>query len=115
VAVPLYFDHDSEDVAVISALRLAGLDVLTSSDVGNERAPDDQQLKYASENGRLIYTANTRDYARLHRDLLARGGSHAGIAARVRQATPIGAQIAGLLHICTQLPEEQVRNQMFYI
>ena len=113
--IPVYLDHASEDAAVVVALRSAGLDVLTSSEAGNQRAPDDEQLQYAIDHGRLIYTGNTRDYAKLHRDVLANGRAHAGIAARVRQTTPVGAQIAGLLHICRDLPAEQVGSQIFYI
>jgi hypothetical protein len=113
--VPLYFDHDSGANALVRALRERGVDVLTSVEAGNERLPDPEQLALADDAGRLLYTANTADYARLHAQWLQGGRSHAGIAVRTWQQTAVGSQLDGLLSICVANEPEDVRNRIFYI
>lgn len=41
--------------------------------------PDDEQLAYATAQGRVIFTFNTRDYAVLHTEYLSKQQTHAGI------------------------------------
>lgn len=60
-AVRLYMDQDSLDFDVISGLRMAGIDVLSSEEAGMKRATDEEQLNFATSGGRVIYTANQRD------------------------------------------------------
>lgn len=100
----LYMDKDSVSDAVVTALRRQGIDVVTTSDAGNDRLPDTDQLEFATANGRAIYTANVRDFAPLHARWIESGKSHAGIIVRYHQRTPIGQQLRGLMRICEQFP-----------
>jgi phytoene/squalene synthetase len=108
-------DQDSGDQAVVSGLRRLGVDVLTSTEAGHSRLPDDEQLQFATEQGRLLYTANVEDLARLHAEWLRTGRSHAGIAARVLQQLPVGTQIAELARICSEHDVTETRDRFFYI
>ena len=58
-------------------LRSLGHDVRTALEDGkaNQRIPDEEVLRRASELGRVLLTINRRDFKRLH----ARVASHTGI------------------------------------
>src|SRR5436190_21468123 len=74
----LYFDrHIMTRLAV--DLRGHGYDVRTTEEAGMDTAPDEDQLAFATAEGRAILTYNIRDFAPLHAQWLAAGRSHAGI------------------------------------
>ncbi len=108
-------DHDSDDPRVITGLRVAGIDVLSSLEVHHERLSDDEQLEFAASVGRVIYTANRGDFARLHRDWMRAGRAHAGIIARARQVLPIGDQVRGLTGICGEVEPDEAANRFVYL
>lgn len=111
----VYMDMDSLDSNVVEALRAAGIDVLTTPEAGNERASDEDQLAFATAEGRVIYTANRADYSRLHAALMRAGGRHVGIIVRARQQTSIGKQIRGLGRICQAYEAEGLANLLVYL
>ncbi|MEX0783054.1 MAG: DUF5615 family PIN-like protein [Dehalococcoidia bacterium] len=92
----IYTDNDSGDDVVVHWLRAHGYDVTTSVEAGRTRAPDSEQLRYATAHGWVIYTPNVADYARLHSEWMLSGESHAGILARVYQQLDVGEQIRRL-------------------
>nr|WP_238718595.1 DUF5615 family PIN-like protein [Petrachloros mirabilis] len=75
----LYIDEDSIDEDFVQALRSRNVDVLTVADVGMLRRSDEEQLDWARQNGRVIFSFNTRDFYQLHIALIEQGLSHAGI------------------------------------
>jgi hypothetical protein len=60
-------------------LRSQGYDVLRTEEAGKDTATDLEQLTFASEQRRSIFTFNIRDFALLHLEWQAAGQSHAGI------------------------------------
>ena len=62
------------DPRVAAGLRLHGIDVTTTAEAGLLRASDDEQLVYATAQGRVIVTQDT-DLLRL----AAAGQEHPGI------------------------------------
>lgn len=50
---------------------------------------DEDQLQFASDHDRILFTANTRDFRRIASAWLAAGKLHPGIIALSKQATPI--------------------------
>ncbi len=74
----LYLDHDV-DVAFATRLRRLGHDVLTTREVGRTEALDEQQLAFATHEGRVFLTHNRRDFRRLHRQWTEEGRRHSGI------------------------------------
>jgi uncharacterized protein with PIN domain len=63
--IRLYLDEDV-DVALASALRQRGIDVLTTQEAGKRQQTDEAQLEYAVQAGRVFFTHNRGDFARLH-------------------------------------------------
>ena len=74
--VRLYIDEDAGETAVVRGLRARGLDVLTTIEAQRCGATDRDQLAFAVQQGRSIYTFNVGDFARLHREYLLRGIDH---------------------------------------
>jgi hypothetical protein len=76
--VRLYLDrHIMKRLA--TDLRGRGFDVLTTEEAKLDTASDAEQLTFASDQGRAIFTFNIRDFAPLHEQWLATGRTHAGI------------------------------------
>ena len=77
--VRLYVDEDASESAVVAGLRARGVDLVTTVEANRCGASDAEQLEFATELGRVIYTFNAGDFARLHREYLQAGRPHAGI------------------------------------
>ena len=95
--------------AVTKGLRLRGVDVLTAQEAGMLEADDKDHLALATEEGRVIFTQDA-DFLRLH----AEGVRHAGIV-YVRQQTPIGYIIRGLMLIYQVLEPEDMQNHVEFL
>ena len=54
------------DSDLVRALRLRGVDVLTTHDSGYIGEPDDFQLGVAIAEGRALYSFNVADFMSLH-------------------------------------------------
>lgn len=72
-----FYSNENFALDMVKSLRLLGHDVLTSYDVGqaNQGIPDDQVLKYATQNNLVVITFNRDDFIELHRA----GIQHSGI------------------------------------
>ena len=77
--IRFYLDEDSIEKSLITAFRNAGLNIVTVADVGRQSYPDEDQLIWAAEQDRVIYSYNRRDFCRLHSEFLAVERYHAGI------------------------------------
>ena len=73
----LHLDEDADAHALLSALRQRGLDVSSSRELALLQCSDEEQLAWASEQGRTIYTYNASDFCRLHSEFLEHGRHHA--------------------------------------
>ncbi len=79
---------------VVEYLRNFGHDGLTFLDAGNanQRIPDDEVLKFAIDQNRILLTLNRRDFIRLHRD----NPIHAGLI--ICTENPDFKELANLIH-----------------
>jgi hypothetical protein len=102
--IRLYLDEDSMDNGLVRALRSAAFDVVTTSEAAMRHQSDDSQFEFARARGMVIYTANARDYVRLHGEAFAAGLNHAGIIVCTRQSLPIGDQFRGIQAFAAQYP-----------
>ena len=76
--VRLYLDrHIMTRLAV--DLRGRGYDVMRTEEAGQDTATDEEQLAFATNEGRSILTFNIRDFAPLHDQWQAAERPHAGI------------------------------------
>jgi len=74
-------------------LRGRGFDVLRTEEAGNDTAPDEEQLVFATGENRALFTFNIRDFAPLHEHWQAAGRLHAGIVV----SQQLGGRQYGLL------------------
>jgi Domain of unknown function (DUF5615) len=89
----LYLDEDSFEKSLVTAFRNAGLDVVTVADVSRQSFSDEEQVIWATEQRRVIYSYNRRDFCRLHSEFLAAERRHAGIVVLQQQRYSVGQQL----------------------
>jgi len=110
--IKLYLD-ENVPVAVSTALRLRGYDVLTVKDVGGKGLSDFEQLKYASSQNRVIFTFNVADFYRIHSEFMREGLNHAGII--LSRQLPIGIIVKALLKLLSDMKHEKFRNNIVWL
>ena len=64
-AIKLHLDEDADSHALLNALRHRGLDVTSSREGGLLRCLDEEQLTWANEQRRVIYSYNASDFCQL--------------------------------------------------
>lgn len=113
--IRFYLDEDSVEKSLISAFRNAGLDVVTVTDVNRQSYSDEDQLIWATEQERVIYSYNRRDFCRLHSEFLGVERNHAGIVLLQQQRYSVGQQLQGLLKLVATLSAEEMVNQIVFL
>ena len=113
--VRLYVDEDAGENAVVQGLRARGFDVLTTIEAHQCGATDKDQLAFAVQKGRTIYTFNVGDFARLHREYLLQGINHTGIIVLPDQRCSIGEKIRRLARFVSSATAEEMINRMEYL
>jgi hypothetical protein len=106
----LYLDEDSMSTALTSGLRRLTFDVLTTEEALTRRQPDGEQLTYATEQARAIFTQNVGDYSGLHRMVMQAGGSHAGIILLTDKYGPVGLQLRCSGQLARTRSQESLRD-----
>ncbi len=93
-----------EDISqrVAEGLRARGIDAVSVQEIGRggQGVPDEEQLAYATEQGRVLVTYNRDDFRRLEVKWREEGQQHAGILwclERVTLRRAIGDLIRALL------------------
>lgn len=97
-------------VAVSQGLRRHGVDILTTQEAGRCGSSDEEQLAFATEQGRVLVTFDT-DFLALHQAHV----SHEGIAWCPEQKHSVGQLIQGLLLAHGVLAREAMHNHVEYI
>jgi hypothetical protein len=103
------------DIDLMRALRARGVDVTSALEERMIGIPDEQHLQYATQQGRILYSFNARDYLVLHDRFLATGLSHAGIILGVQTRFSIGEQMRRLLAIIDAKSAEEMRDQVEFL
>lgn len=111
----LYVDEDAAEQAVVSALRKHGIDVLTVLEAGLQSGSDEDQLRFASSAGRVLYSLNVDDIARLHAEFLARGDGHAGIILIPRQRYSVGEKIRRITRLLATTDADALNNTIHFV
>jgi len=111
----LYFDADSMQRALISGVRARGIDAVRAVDVELEDAPDEQQLEFATAEGRVLFSDNTADFQRIHTEFLSAGKSHAGIILAPQQRYGLGDQIRFLLKLANARTAAEMQNRLEFL
>nr|WP_281357368.1 DUF5615 family PIN-like protein [Brasilonema bromeliae] len=108
-------DEDTMKGALIQALRNADLDVVTVTDADRLGYPDEEQLIWAVEQGRVIYSFNIRDFCKLHADFVVEQRNHAGIVLAPQQQYSVGQQLRGLLKLAADKSAKEMVNQLVFL
>ena len=113
--IRLYIDEDASRKSFVEALRQRTFDVLSTPEAKNRGLSDLEQLVWARENNRAIYTFNVGDYCRLHKIYLEAEKEHSGIIVVPRQRYSVGEQVKGLNKIRASLDLKQIKNQLLFL
>lgn len=111
----LYLDEDTAGGNLVQALRATEADFVTVYQAGQSGHSDEQQLTYATQEGRVIYTFNRRDFMALHIDWLMSGQSHRGIIIGQQQRFSVGEQARRLLRIVDELSTEEMKDRVEFL
>jgi hypothetical protein len=75
------------------------LDVTSTGEQALIRCTDEEQLEWATREGRAIYSYNASDFCRLHSTRLQQDRHHAGIIIGDQQTISIGEEMGRLLKL----------------
>lgn len=101
--------------AVVRALRFHDIDVLTTREAGMANRPDADQLAFASDTKRVLYTANARDFVVLSAIYRKDGHQHSGIVLRVPQNMSATAQVRALSRLAEGSATGDFDNAVVYL
>ena len=113
--VHLYMDEDSMDAHLVRALRARHVDVVTSEEAGMRERTDEEQLAYATAQGRVIYSFNVGHFSQLHADYLSKRQRHTGIVLAPQQRYSVGEQMRRLLRLIGMRSAEDMKNQVEFL
>jgi len=110
-----YVDEDAMDSDLVDALRLRGVDILTVVEAVMRGRDDPDQLAFAAQQGRMLYSFNARDFVQWHALYLNADQSHAGIVLAPQQQWSVGEQMRRLLRIMAALSAEEMNNRLEWL
>jgi Domain of unknown function (DUF5615) len=113
--IRLYLDEDTINASLVKALQNADLDVVTVADAQRLGLSDEEQLLWAMNQGRVLYSYNIGDFCQLHSTFIVEERSHAGIILAPQRQYSIGQQQRGLLKLAASLSAEEMANQLFFL
>jgi predicted nuclease of predicted toxin-antitoxin system len=110
--IRLYLD---EDISVVlrQLLTSRGYDAQTTGEAGRLGTSDADQLAFATEHGRAVFTHNHGDFENLATAYIATSRHHAGIIIASRRKP--NEMAARLLMILDSVTAEEMRDQLLYI
>lgn len=104
-----FYTDEHVATAVVEGLRQRGIDVRSVVEANMLSADDDEHLKFALDESRVLFTQD-EDFLRLH----AEGAPHAGIA-YAPQGTSVGDVIRGLMLIHQVLDDDDMAGHLEYL
>jgi hypothetical protein len=104
MTIRLYLDED-----------LRGVEVLGAQECGMRGQSDDEQLRWAAGQQRVLYSSNRGDFYRLHSEIVTRGEGHSGIILGPQQRYSVGEQLYRLLRLIDSLSAEQMQNRVEFL
>lgn len=114
-AIKLHLDEDADSHALLNALRHRGLDVSSSRELALLQCSDEEQLVWAFEKGRAVYTYNASDFCRLHSEFIRHGRHHAGIIIGDQQVLSIGEEMRRLLRISDARTADEMGDNLEFL
>lgn len=114
-ALILHLDEDADAHALLNGLRHRGWDVTSSREQGLLQYSDEEQLAWAGEQERALYTYNASDFCRLHSEFMRQGRHHAGIIIGDQQTSSIGEELRRLIRICDAKTAAEMKDSLEFL
>ncbi|NEO79763.1 DUF5615 family PIN-like protein [Moorena sp. SIO4G3] len=104
--------HLDENVnkAIADGLSRRKIDVTTTSDAGLISSSDEEQLRFAYSQGRVMFTQDS-DFLKLHNS----GFEHCGVVYCVKGRRSIGEILQGLILIWEVLEAEEIAGKVEFL
>ena len=113
--VSLYLDEDVTN-QLAPLLQQRGFDVVSVVDLGRAGLTDEEQLRYAAEQKRVIFTYNIADFVQLARTWQLAGHSHAGILVSEQfSRRQLGELLRRLLNFLDRVTPEEMENTVRHL
>ena len=110
--IAFYLDEHVQ-LALVEAMRARGVDILTTQEARNTGLDDIQQLAFATENRRSLFSYNTRHFAKLHNQWTNIQRPHRGLI--LSDQMPIGIVLRRLMRLYFSLNSEDMQNRLEYL
>ena len=101
--------------AIVSGLRGRGIDATTALEVGMADSSDEEQLKFAQTEGRVLFSFNVSDFQRIHTQYLSQGRTHAGVILAAQQRYSVGERIRRLQKLIAARSAEEMNNRLEFL
>lgn len=108
----LYLDEHVQ-LVLAEALRARGVDILTTQEARNIGLHDVDQLIFAAENRRSLFSYDKRHFARIHYEWMSMKRQHAGII--LSDQLTIGLLLRRLMKLHFSLNTEDMINRLEYL
>ena len=115
MTVRLYFDEDSMRNSLVIALRSQGIDVITALEAQMIGRKDEDHLRHATQEGRVLCSFNRGDFYRLHTQYSTEGKGHAGILLMNQQQFTVGEEVRRIMRLASTLSAEQMKNRIEFL
>lgn len=114
-ALKIHLDEDADAHALLNGLRHRGWDVTSTRERGLLRCSDWEQLTWAAEQGRTLYTYNASDFCRLHSEFLRSGKHHAGIIIGDQQTASVGEELRRLIKVSEAKTADDMKDNLEFL
>jgi len=108
----LYLDENVHK-QVASSLRLRGYDAISVHEKENWGLTDKEQLTFASNHGRAIFTFDPRDFILLHKEYISQGEEHSGII--VSSQLSLGQTVKKLSTMLAERSSRELENVLLWL
>ena len=113
MALSFFFDECVNE-ALALVLRAHGIDVVTTTDLRRKGMRDAEQLQYATQQGRVIYSTD-RDFLRLAHQWLADGLSFPGIVYHLPGKLSFRDSVEALLLVNAFFEPAEMQNRIEFL
>jgi predicted nuclease of predicted toxin-antitoxin system len=108
----ILLDEDTH-LALAEALRRRGFDTVHIQEVGRKSFSDPEQLEYAVQEQRCIFSFNRKDFAALHKEYILTNKGHYGII--VAGNLPLSPTLQRLSEFLYRTNAEELRNELRHL
>ena len=110
--IKLFLDEDVHS-GLAHALRKRGYDVIHAQELDRKGRSDSDQLLFAVEQKRCLFTFNVKDFVILHNRHIKAQKGHWGII--VSKQIPFRETMSRLLNLLQRYPKEEMKDRLEFL